>query len=317
MIRAPLPACALALAASLAHAAPRPALDLAGYQDRDGAIAVQEDGDTVDPYFALQALLLAQRNGMDIEAPARRWVAWLLPRQKPDATFDRFCRRANVWAPCKTADADDALLSMWMQLLEALPGELRGNATWRRSHAASAVALERLKDAASGLYQVSPIYPHALLIDNLEVAWRLAPGSPQARRLSSAIRAAFWDAGLRRFRVTTQPHQPGDAFYPEAVAQIFPLVTRSPALPLDAAVHYRAWMDAYRGRWLAQGRDDFAWGIIATVSLAQGDRPTAACWLREALPLRGGPHWTVGDEVARQLLAHAKVAAAPPQQKCA
>lgn len=313
---AAIAAALVAVVAADGPAAARPALDLDGYQDDAGAISVQHRGDTVDPYFALQALLVARDAGFDVASPARRWIAWLLPRQKPDATFDRFCRRGPVWGPCKTADADDALHAMWMKLLESLPEDLAREQSWRKSLAASAASLERLRDPQRGVYRVSPVYRHALFIDNLEVAWRAAPESAQAKSLSAAIRSTFWEPEAHRFRVTTQPHDPGTAFYPQAVAQIFPLVTGYAPLPEGRARYYREWMREHRGRWLAHGKDDFAWGLIATVALQQGDRESAACWLREALPLRHGPHWTVTDEVARQALAKAGVRAATPDRKC-
>lgn len=300
-----------------ALAGPRPTLDLAGYQDESGAITVQLQGETVDPYFALQALLLARDFGFDVEPPARRWIAWLLPRQKPDATFDRFCRRGPVWGPCKTADADDASLALWMKLLESFPGTLKRDTAWRASLRASKESLGRLRDPARGVYLVSPVYQHALFIDNLEVAWRLPPRSAQARELSRQIHAVFWEGVPGRFRVTTQPHERTGAFYPETVAQIFPLLTRFESLPASRGRYYAQWMREHRGDWLAQGKTDFAWGLIAAVALREGDPASAACWLREALPLRGGPHWIVTDEVASQVLAEAGVRPAPAERECA
>lgn len=115
--------------AALLHAAPR--LELEGYADADGAITVLHGGDSVDPYFAMQALLLAHENGMDISASAEKFANWLVTRQKPDGTFDRFCRDDNKnWVSCKTADADDSLLAIWMKLLEAMPEPLKKIPHW-------------------------------------------------------------------------------------------------------------------------------------------------------------------------------------------
>lgn len=305
---------AIAIAACLPAAA-LPRLDLEGFQDGDGAITVQHRGDTVDPYFALQALLLAQRFGLDAAEPAGRWIAWLMPRQKLDATFDRFCRRGPVWGPCKTADADDALHALWMQLLETHGVGLRASPA-RESHARSAQALARLQ-VPPGVYHVSPVYSHALFMDNLEVWSRLPRGSPPSRALAQAIEATFWDAAAGRYRVTTQPAGYGDAFYPDAVAQIYPLLLDYPLPARDRSRHYRQWMREHRGKWLAQGHSDFAWGVVALVAWREGDRQTAACWLRESLPLRRGAHWTVSDEVAFQVLAHRGAAPAPAGEACA
>ena len=51
----------LALHASIANALPT--LDLQGYTAENGGITVLNSGDTIDPYFAMQALLLAHDNG--------------------------------------------------------------------------------------------------------------------------------------------------------------------------------------------------------------------------------------------------------------
>ena len=88
-------------------------LDLTGYAHETGAISIQHEGATIDPYFILQALLLAQEWGFDTTQYAGKWAAWLLARQKPDATFDRYCKNGPVWTPCKTADADDSVLALW------------------------------------------------------------------------------------------------------------------------------------------------------------------------------------------------------------
>lgn len=75
-----------------AAAAAAPKLELGGYMDDEGAISVLHGGDSADPYFAMQALLLAHENGMNISAAAEKFVNWLVPRQKPEGTVDRFCR---------------------------------------------------------------------------------------------------------------------------------------------------------------------------------------------------------------------------------
>ena len=153
----------LAGAAALANAAPA-VLSLAGYVDDGGAISILHHGDTVDPYFAL----LAHENGLDISSHAEKWGEWMIARQKPDATVDRFCRGGPVWAPCKTTNADDALLALWLKFLDTMPARLQGRPAWRQSYQMSGAALRRLRDKR-GIYLVSPVYQHGLFMDNLEV----------------------------------------------------------------------------------------------------------------------------------------------------
>lgn len=301
------------------HAA---SLDLEGYSDASGAISVQHRGDTVDPYFALQALLLAHSHGLDISKPAKTWGAWLLQRQKPDATFDRYCRNGPVWAACKTADADDSQLGLWLAFMNTLPAHQRRQPEWVRSRTATSAALAHLVDPVKGVYLVSPVYQHGLLMDNLEL-WEYAfthRAAQSARHPSftKTLASVFWDEQRKRFLVSTQPGQRDTthAFYPDAVAQIFPLLVRFPLIPGGAAAHYRRWMAEHRNEWLAQVKDDFAWGLVAIVALQQNDIPSVRCWLQSALPHRHSAHWTVTDEVAAQILHARAITPAPETTVC-
>jgi hypothetical protein len=80
---------------------------------------------------------------------------------------------------------------------------------------------------------VSPVYLHGLFMDNLEV-WALADhGEADARKLAAAIHATFWDPVNKRYLVSTQLEQRAQkpAFYPDHVAQVFPLLVGYPLLP--------------------------------------------------------------------------------------
>lgn len=283
-------------------------LDLKGYADDAGAISIQHAGATIDPYFTLQALLLAHEHKLDISPYAQKWANWMLARQKPDATFDRFCRNGPVWAPCKTADADDSLLALWLQFLETMPAELKRNVKWQKSHAAASASLMRLVDPARGIYLVSPVYQHGLFMDNLEVwTYKPAHGAVQNGRhpnFGRAIHKTFWDEAGQRFLVSTQPEQKGTehAFYPDAVAQIFPLLVKYTPIAGGERAYYREWMNRHRSDWLKQVRHDFAWGLVAIVALQQNDVESAQCWIERTSPYRHTVHWTVTDEVTLQIL---------------
>ncbi|HJV88434.1 MAG TPA: hypothetical protein VJ698_23415 [Noviherbaspirillum sp.] len=298
-------------------------LDLSGYAEPSGPILILRGGDIVDPYFVVQALLLAQQNGLDITPYREKWIRWLVSRQKLDGTFDRYCRAGPAWVGCKAADADDALQAMWMQLLESDPAALASDVVLRTSYKKSADVLARLFDARRGIYLVSAIYQQGLFMDNLEV-WaaqssrRDARSEGEAQRLAQAIHRVFWDAKGKRFLVSTQPEQALAAphFYPDSVAQIFPLLFGYPDLPASPRPYYKEWMKQHRKEWLAQIRHDFAWGLIALIALRQDDLPSARCWLREAMPFRHSEHWTVTDETVLQILQARHVQAASPRASC-
>lgn len=320
--------CAGVMSLLLAHTAVTQTatrLDLSGYTDANGAISVVYGGDSVDPYFAMQALLLAQENGLDVSDPAEKFVNWLVPYQKPDGTFDRFCKASNKgWQACQTADADDSLLAIWMKLLETMPLRLKSNPVWSKSYSVAKVSLEHLFQPSRGIYMVSPVYLHGLFMDNLEV-WALKihlkqPGQrTEADKLAKTIQGTFWDPVNKRFMISTQLEQKSEkpAFYPDHVAQIFPLLVNFSPLPEDAASYYRKWMQSYRAEWLSQGKADYPWGLLAVLALRQNDKESAACWLRESTILRHGPRWAVSDEVSYQILVAKGVKSASGGASCA
>ncbi|GAB3477495.1 hypothetical protein [Polaromonas eurypsychrophila] len=299
-------------------------LDLTGYTEPGGAITVLHSGDSADPYFAMQALLLAYDNGMGITAPAEKFVNWLLPRQKPDGTFDRFCRHSvKKWVSCKTADADDSLLALWLRLLDTMPEKMSKNPAWQKSRSIAQASLAHLFQPSRGIYMVSPVVLHGLFMDNLEV-WSLKVNGRQpaqrveAEKLASAIHATFWNPVDKRYLVSTQLEQRSQkpAFYPDHVAQIFPLLVDFPLLPATARQHYRAWMQTHRSEWLAHSKADYPWGVLAVLALRQNDRASASCWLREAAPMRHSARWAVTDETAYQLLVAKGLSAASAGVNC-
>ena len=311
----------LALHATMASA--RPKLDLQGYADEAGVITILNGGGTADPYFAMQALLLAHDNGMDISTPAAKFANWLVTHQKPDGTFDRFCRKdTKTWAPCKTADADDSLLALWMRLLQTMPDQLSKTPVWSKSYAISLKALDYLYQPSRGIYMVSPVYLHGLFMDNLEV-WALKAQSKQAKpndveKLAQDIHRTFWQPVNKNFLVSTQLEQRTEKpqFYPDYVAQIFPLLVDFPVLPQNAKDYYKSWMNMHRKEWLRQGDADYPWGLLAVLAMRQGDEPSARCWLRETAAMRHSSRWAVTDEAAFQILASKRVVAASKSASC-
>ena len=307
------------------HATPAPPeLNLNGYMDEAGVVTVLHHGDSADPYFAIQALLLAHENGMDISEQAKMFANWLVTRQKPDGTFDRYCRGKNkTWDACKTADADDALLAIWMKLLETMPSHLKQIPQLMKSYATSKASLDRLFQPSRGIYMVSPVYLHGLFMDNLEV-WSLKTHivplrQDEANQLAQAIHNTFWDSVKKQYLVSTQLEQRSQkpAFYPDYVAQIYPLLMGFSKLPTDANNYYSNWMKAHRADWLRQGEKDYPWGLIAVLAWRQNDMDSARCWLRQATPQRHSVRWAVTDETSYQILITKGVTQASKSFSCA
>ncbi len=311
---------ALGLGAACAQPTPTgKALDLRGYTDATGAITVQYRGDTVDPYFALQALGIAQVHGLDISAHALPWARWLTQRYQEAGHLGRYCQSTRPqgppWIWCKPPDGDDSSLALWLQFLHRLPPHERAQLPIDVMQARAAQDLRGLHDPATGLYHVSPHIRYSLFMDNLEV-WSAWPSPSLAR----AIQAIFWDPQHRLFRVSTQkahPH-PGQHFYPDATAQIYPLLVGFTDVPGGAAAHYARWMREHRALWLAQSGREFPWGLIALVAWRQGDLVSVRCWQQRALPHRHTALWTVSDEVIAQILPPwpASPHTPPPKENC-
>lgn len=322
--------CSLVFTASLvasipvASAPPKPILDLTGYADNSGAVSVVHEGLSSDPYFTMQALLLAHDNGMDATQATRNFINWLMPLQKPDGTFDRFCRnKADVWEACKTADADDSQLALWMRLLQTDTGELQTNPAWIKSAALSEASLARLLQPSRGIYVVSPVYLHGLFMDNLEV-WSYKAGATQpsqtvaANKLARSIQTTFWDDVNRRYMTSTQLEQQAEkrVFYPDYVAQIFPLLVGFAHPKIDSRAVYKRWMVDHRSDWLRQSETDYPWGIVAVLALREKDTVTVRCWLKHAALLRHSSRWAVTDETAYQIVTQRGITPATIGTQC-
>lgn len=315
----------LLAAVSATTATAQSVLNLSGYTDAEGAISVLHGGLSADPYFAMQALLLAHDNGMDANAVTRGFINWLLPLQKPDGTFDRFCRpdSSKAWQACKTADADDSQLALWMRLLQTDAGELATNPAWIKSAAQTKTSLARLLQPSRGIYVVSPVYLHGLFMDNLEVwSYKVNAANPSqapaAKQLAQSIHSTFWDGVNKRYMVSTQMEQQSEkhAFYPDYVAQIFPLLVGFPLPESDSRAHYKQWMADHRNDWLRQSETDYPWGIVAVLALREKDNTSVRCWLRQASPLRHSDRWAVTDETAYQIVTQRGLKPATASTRC-
>lgn len=296
-------------------------LQLAGYSQPDGAITLFLHGDRIDPYFANKALLSAAEAGADVAAAARAWIGWLLSRQRANGTFGRYCRDNGVFVECAEADADDALMATWIELLVrfAPPGGMPPE--WTASIARASAELSNLRDRNTGVYHISHALPVALLMDNVEVIsafealarWHAARGEPdqagqwrgRAQALAGHVRKVFRMAG-GGYRASTQRTSDRD-FYPARVAQLFPLL--GGLEDTDRTGYFGAWLKKNGADWFAQAKHDYPWGLAALAAYKAGDLKTVACWRAHAAPFRHGRHWNVLEEALFQALGATEAAA--------
>ncbi len=308
---------ATALAAPTAAAAPAaisPArAHLQDFIYPDGAISTLPIGKgdpsrpQVDPYFANQALITEIQGGVNVTHEVINWLRWLLPRQRTDGGFDRYCLKGKVWQSCAKADADDSTAATTIQLIALskakLPGDLRAQAETASQKANR--MLQRLR-LPTGTYKthIDPAAPVVeYLMDNAEVyaAFKDSGQHQLAAELKKAIE--------QRFKVGADTWEPAYplyakfAFYPHALAYTYRwhngLVDAS-KLTAEAA----NWMAIYGKTWLARKADPYPWGITAW-GMHQGAPIGARCWRAHVASIKRTEKWTVLDQAADDALAAA------------
>lgn len=281
------------------------------YQRPDGAITVRVNGAGIDPYFAAKALLAASDAQLDAHQAARAWIAWLLPRQRPGGGFDRYCVKNGQYSACAEADADDAMMATWIELLARFAPPDGMPATWELSLNRAGTHLDTLLDRPAGVYEISSSQHVALLMDNVEIHsafqalaayyvrhadyTHAGPWSQRADRLASAILKVFWRGAQSGFRASTQ-RITDTSFYPAKVAQIFPLLSGIQVPEQSSETIYAQWMRKYGKTWLQLAGTDYPWGLIALIAFRMNDWSTVACWHARSSPYRHGTHWNVLEE---------------------
>lgn len=279
-----------------------------------GGLLLDDSRNFVEPYFATKALLVAESAGLDARPAALAWIGWLLPRQRPDGRFDRYCLKKNAWAACGAADADDSMLALWLELLyrnapdSGLPPEWRQSAQQARSH------LRTLRNSRLGVYHVSHRNHAALFMDNVEVYSALAQVARAERRfgdaagadadrraaqdLAKSIDNVFWNRRQQRFLPSNEKSRP--AFYPNVVAQVYPWLAGMPTPEGDPQQAWARWRQVFAPMWLNNRYDPHAWGLVAVAAVEVGDLRTAGCWRDRAAVHRGDGQWNILEDAAYQ-----------------
>jgi hypothetical protein len=291
------------------------------FMHSDGAITVAVGSDSVDPYFVNKALIVAYEAGVDVNDITLAWLSWLLPRQRPDGGFDRFCGSSGNWRACDRADADDSSMASFLHLVA-----LYDRSPYRRASSAPASALEGMGHAqakaalllnrlktARGTYRAFADEPIEFLMDNTEVyAGLVATGrAAQAAQLKLAI--------YKYFRTNAQ-WQPANApykqfdFYPSALAPTYLWHT---GMVTDTVIdqEFKPWAKQWGREWLTQKHDAYAWGLVAWGARKTSEQHWIRCWRHRHAEHDRTAGWTVIDEAVDLGLAHLGVE--PVAQSCA
>jgi hypothetical protein len=122
-----------------------------------------------------------------------------------------------------------------------------------------------------------------------------------AWRLRRAIETAFWRKAEQKF-ASTMDGADGSAFYPDIVAQLYPLLEGMPTPAGRPEAVFDAWFREHGERWLSFSADEYPWGIAALAAYQVGARSVASQWAARATPLRHSGRWNVLEEAAYQAL---------------
>ena len=291
---------------------------LGQYARGDGSLTVAERGDFVDPYFGNKALLIAWEGQLNVGELTKSWLLWLLPRQRGDGGFDRFCLEAGHWRACKPADADDSSVATFLELSTiyqqhrrsvGLPESTPG---LNEAQIAAKTLLMGLRQS-DGIYRAFKDRPIAYLMDNTEVyASLMVTGRKQAAAdLKQAVSKVFYRSG---------EWQPANvefdqrSFYPHALAPAYRWHTGFHS-PAQVQSEFGAWARQWGDAWLYRKQDEYAWGLIGWGAREVDDQHWVRCWRflhRSPSRARG---WTVLDESVDLSLAHLGVE--PVEASCA
>jgi hypothetical protein len=309
--------------------AAKPALNLAKYQLDNGMIQTFAGGEVADPYFGLYSLNLAEKGGLDVTRVRAKFIQWALAEQKPDGTFDRYCKKSNDWVRCGKADSDDANLVRWTHLLYAsAPAGRPLPEAWQKSATSAEKVLMSMR-MKNGIFSVfrpgTPGYDgYALFKDNVEVMSmfrqtaevltqrgdpaRAAEYTRRADDLHQAMKSEFGHDPFNMKQLALGASYAKPKFYPHAVATPFAWMAGYYTAPTQA--DWSKWLTLHTAAWLSNAKTDFPWGLMAVSALQTGAPAVAGCWAqRHGAQSKTGMHWNVLEEVSLQIIQHAKPAA--------
>ena len=293
---------------------------------QDGALTVFPQGDYVEPYSALKALITAHRLGVDVRVPADAFATWLVHFQQANGPFPRICRSGgNRWLACGPADSDDSLAVMWCVLAaEVLPARRTLDDSCNRALGNLATLWEPKSQTFRAMFGGQAAY----FANNVEVMTVLKQlrqqrdaGVRYAAVLAMLPTNTAMDNGLARNfgyepNRTLEPQRASVpatpyAFYPHGVAPIYPMIYNL-RTGGDRWRDWRSWNARYGQAWQAGTVDYFPWGLAAVAAYMAGDSQSAGRWLWHARRWKEEGRWNIIEEGVQLGLANV-LQPIPPQ----
>ena len=269
---------------------------------------------SVNPYFAAGAAiaLTAYGGGAEGQASVKRFIDWYYDhmntaQQDPNGLagtiFDRSYTIQNGVIVSEQAsgsyDSTDSYSALFLILLADYCAQY-GDTSVLSAHDAQIHQLADVLFAGmeNGYSYAKPDYKVMYLMDNAEVYAGLCSaatlfeslGDPEYAARAKSAAATYQECFLAdwfrvdHFRPAIKPALVGftsadsfswNDFYPDAAAQVYPIVfglvdTESPAAKITYASFCRHW-DWQDMDYIAKGEDLFYWGIFARCAVAMGD----------------------------------------------
>lgn len=256
-----------------------------------GAIALTPDSDYINPYFANLAATALLHDPAHLPV-VQRWMDWYLDHLNPDGTIDDHRVHPDGHEdPLGQYDSGDSYAATLLSLVRAYL-DAGGDLAWVERRRADldrvAAVMTNLTDD-DGLTWAKARYPLKLLMDNSEVYrgwsdWSMVLGQLgdwDAAHLAHR-RAVDVQKGIARFGRNNGLHAWAVAplgirrgsdprrFYPDGVAQFFPLAFGMTDDPGGYDAFYRAHSD-----WTRLEKDQFPWMMAAYAAVRAGDLDSA------------------------------------------
>ncbi len=280
-----------------------------------GAFRVKPDDSRIVPYFAnIAAIALVERRPLDVRA----YLEWYLGHlNRPDrwgllgTIYDYEVEPGGIERPTDRYDSADSYAATFLSLLRAYV-DATGDRDFARSHlqdielVASVVA--RLQDK-DGLVWANAAKREKYLMDNAEdyrgledwadvlTGLGLDDAATAARatagRIAQAIELRLWDErrgnydwAIYTFWLGSHPleirrESSWRSWYPDTVAQVFPVVEGllQPSDPRAVALYEN--LNTWHPGWVNQAkRDPNPWSVLGYAAAVMGDRERALAFAR-------------------------------------
>ena len=246
----------------------------------------------VNPYFACMAALglLAETKNCPITETEKKAVGRYLDWHtgillETDGKMGIYRKENGKLIYKEKADSEDGYLGMYLFLMGKYLGKTENTdlpESWKKG---ISLALKKIQSLMQdGITQVSEENTTVYLMDNLEV-WKglyelelagiedTQAISEIRKKIQRQIEKKFWDDANQRWRIigNSDLYHPAE-FYPDGVAQIYPLIYEFPVKEKKKQkVLYDQFTESFQWQKLNKKRTGFLWTITGMAAAQMGD----------------------------------------------